>query len=133
MAKRHLQALKNDAVSPELPKLRGNGKVCAEHYNECATFIFHDAVVGFVDRSLSSARNLAAPNSTSRCVLLAECWPNISPGNKILGQIRKFRKQIPGRLSVRIAMKDSINSRANIFVTQEICIQRNITADIFVT
>ena len=58
--------------------------------NGRAPFRFHGAVVGFVARSLSRTRNLAASNKH-----LAECfsgrsWPKIGPGIVFFGVFEKF-------------------------------------------
>ena len=48
--------------------------------NERAPFRFHGAVVGFVDRCLSMAQNLAASNEHLSKLFSGRSWPNIYPG-----------------------------------------------------
>ena len=49
--------------------------------NDRAPFIFHGAVVGFVDRCLSRTRNLATSNQHLAEFSSGRSWPNICPGN----------------------------------------------------
>ena len=59
--------------------------------NERALFIFHGAVVGFVDRCLSSTRNLAASNKHLAEFFSGRSWPKIGPGIVFFGVFEKFQ------------------------------------------
>ena len=58
--------------------------------NERALFRTHGAVVGFVDRSLSRTRNLAASNKHLAEFFSGRSWPKICPGIIFFGVFEKF-------------------------------------------
>ena len=58
--------------------------------NDRAPFIFHGAVVGFVDRCLSRTRNLATSNQHLAEFSSGRSWPNICPGNIFCFFFEKF-------------------------------------------
>ena len=57
--------------------------------NERTPFRFHGAVVGFVDRYLSRARNLAASNKHLAELFSGRSWPKIGPGIVFFGVFEK--------------------------------------------
>ena len=58
--------------------------------NGRAPFRFHGAVVGFVDRCLSSTRNLTASNKHLAEFFSGRSWPKIGPGIVFSGVFEKF-------------------------------------------
>ena len=58
--------------------------------NERAPFIFHGAVVGFVDRCLLSTRNLAASDQHLAELFSGRSWPKICPGITFFGVFGRF-------------------------------------------
>ena len=78
--------------------------------NKCAPFRFHGAVVGFVDRCLSTTRNPAASNKHLAEFFSSRSWPKIGPGIiffrvfenfetfflKICAHIERYRNRLAG-------------------------------------
>ena len=58
--------------------------------SERAPFRFHGTVVGFIDRCLSRARNLAASNKHLAKFFSGQCWPNICPGIFFSGLLKSL-------------------------------------------
>ena len=60
--------------------------------NGRASFRFHGAVVGFVDRYLSRTRNLAASNKHLAEFFSGRSWPKIGPGIIFSGFLKTLKK-----------------------------------------
>ena len=58
--------------------------------NERAPFRFHGAVVVFVDRCLSTTRNLAASNKHLAEFFSGRSWPKIGPGTIFSGFLKSL-------------------------------------------
>ena len=59
--------------------------------NERASFRFHGAVVGFVDRWLSKTRNLAASSKHLAEFFSGQSWPKIGPGFFFFGFLKSLK------------------------------------------